>query len=92
MECETSVGGKVERITLRLEGMDVDFKLAEELSKLLAAKKGLDMVIAWYDPERNVHFPNVECCGEDEPAWYIYGKSRGGKLLIEVQGYEFFFI
>lgn len=99
MECKIShelsaseIKDEVEKIKIGLEGVDIDFKLAEEISRLVAAKKGFDMIIAWYDPIKGIHFPNVECCGDEEPSWYIYGKSRGGKLLIDVQGYEFLFI
>ncbi|MBO8183652.1 MAG: AF1514 family protein [Archaeoglobus sp.] len=95
MDCKLSaseVKDDIEKIKIKLEGIEIDFELAEEISKLIAERKGLGMIVAWYDPKRNVHFPNVECCGEDEPSWYIYGKSRGGKLLIDVGGFEFLFL
>jgi hypothetical protein len=95
MECKIStskVKEEIDKIKIRLEGMEVDFRFAEEISKLVAAKKGFEMIIAWYDPEKDRHFPNVRCCGEDEPSWYIYGKSRGGKLLVDVEGYQFLYI
>ena len=98
MECKVpklsalDVKDGVEKIKIRLEGVVVDFKLAEQISKIIAEKKGFDMVVAWLDPERGIHFPNVECCGEDEPSWYIYGRSRGGKLLVDVEGFEFLFV
>jgi hypothetical protein len=56
MECKIStfdVRDEIDRIKIRLEGMEVDFRLAKEISKLVAAKKGLEMIIAWYDPEKD---------------------------------------
>ncbi len=83
---------KVENVKIKIEGLNLDFQLAEEISKLIAEKKGSEMLIAWYDPERDIHYPNVDCCGDDEPAWYVYGKSRGGRLIVDVNGYLLFFV
>jgi|Deesub1362B_J571_1020462.scaffolds.fasta_scaffold00034_111 hypothetical protein len=83
---------EVKSIEIKVEGLNIDFRLAEKISKLIAKEKNFEMLIAWYDPKRDIHYPNVDCCGDDEPAWYIYGKSRGGKLLIDVNDYLFFFV
>ncbi len=85
-------GGDVENVKIQIDGLKLDFHLAEGISRLIAERKGSEMLIAWYDPVRDIHYPNVDCCGDDEPAWYIYGKNRGGKLMVDVEGYKFFFV
>lgn len=50
------------------------------------------MLLAWYEQEGGRFSPCVECCGEDEPAWVVYAKSRGGQLQVEVNKGEYIFI
>jgi hypothetical protein len=68
---------------------ELDFNRAKEISQSIAKSKNMELLISWYDPIKDFHFPNVDCCGEDVPAWYIYGKNRGGKILIDVNGFKF---
>ena len=50
------------------------------------------MLVSWYDSERQQWSPPVECCGEDEPAWLIYAKSRGADLAISVDSERYVFM
>jgi|Deesub1362A_J573_1020465.scaffolds.fasta_scaffold01969_5 hypothetical protein len=82
----------VRLIKVLVEGFDLDFESAKEISSVIADKEGSSMLLSWYDPVEGRHFPDVDCCGEDVPSWYVYGKSRGAKLLVDVQGYKFFYL
>jgi hypothetical protein len=82
----------MKEIKVKIDGLDLDFTAAEEISKVIADKVGVEMLIAWYDPAKGTHFPNVQCCGSDEPSWLIYAKNRGGKVLVNVNGFQFIYL
>ncbi|AGK61288.1 hypothetical protein Asulf_01294 [Archaeoglobus sulfaticallidus PM70-1] len=66
---------------------DVDFNLARKMADVIADD---GMLVSWFDGKKGTHFPDVKCCGED--SWLVYGKSRGGSLLIEINEYKFLYI
>lgn len=47
-------------------------------------RMGDPMLLAWYDRGEGRFSPQVTCCGDDEPSWLIYAKSRGASLTVSV--------
>jgi hypothetical protein len=77
MEIEVKVNSKV------------SLEKAHDIAKSVASNFGEAMPLSYYDRERNVKVPDVDCCGEN--SWEIYAKTRGGNLKIKVNEYEFMF-
>ncbi len=80
-------------INVNTEEKKLDFASA----KLIADQKAKEvahepMLLSWYDSERGRFSPDVECCGEDKPAWLIYAESRGGNITIDVNDEQYVFI
>ncbi|MDY6851653.1 MAG: AF1514 family protein [Thermodesulfobacteriota bacterium] len=72
---------------------NIGYEKALELAKDEARQRLDDpMLLAWYEQEGERFSPRVQCCGEDEPAWAVYARSRGGKLRVEVNKGEYIFI
>jgi len=53
---------------------------------------GDPMLLSWYDRKRGIFSPDVECCGEDKPAWLIYAESRGGNITVDINDEEYVFV
>lgn len=70
-------------------GEALDFSSAEKLAKNVAERRGSAILLAYYDKETGMKFPNVDCCGEK--SWEVYAKSRGGNLRVVVGRFEFIF-
>jgi len=34
----------------------------------------------------------VTCCSDDKPAWLVYAESRGGDLVIDINGESYVFV
>ena len=50
------------------------------------------LLLAWYDRGAGRFSPQVTCCGDDKPAWLIYAESRGGDLVIDINGEAYVFV
>jgi hypothetical protein len=50
------------------------------------------MLLAWFDRQAGRYSPNIICCGEDKPTWLTYAESRGGDLVIDLNGEEYVFV
>lgn len=81
--------------TVKLEcGERLAFDRAQELAGVEAEKHLKEpMNLSWLDRVADRHFPNVECCQEDDKeSWEIYAESRGGEVRVEVgDAYVFIF-
>ena len=80
-------------IELRTDDPKLDFPQAQNLARRKAAKIcGEPMLLAWFDRARGVFSPNLTCCGEDKPTWLIYAESRGGNIVICINGLDYVFV
>ena len=80
-------------IRVRVNDPELDYPGAKKIADLKAKERGHDpMLLAWYDRKPGRFSPNVECCGEEKPAWMIYAESRGGDITISVNDETFVFI
>jgi len=43
-------------------------------------------------PGRRHIFAPGDCCGDDKPAWLTYAESRGGDLVIDINGEAYVFV
>ena len=50
------------------------------------------MLLAWYDQGAGRFSPQVTCCSDDKPAWLVYAESRGGDLVIDINGESYVFV
>jgi hypothetical protein len=74
----------------------LDFPNARKVAVDVARKKlGEGTVLwSWCEAHSGRTSLAVDCCGsEEEPSWEVYGRVRGGRLKISVNGgqYEFCF-
>lgn len=70
-----------------------DFIGAQEVAAREARRRIDDpMVLAWYDHKSDRSFPDVTCCSELLPGWVVYAKSRGGRLIVDVNEGEYVFV
>jgi hypothetical protein len=72
----------------------VDFKDAGRIAEKKARERlGKNPVLwSWCDAAANLKSPSVDCCAsDDEPAWELYGRVRGAKLKVAVNGGEYQF-
>jgi hypothetical protein len=80
-------------IDLRVSEKDLDLKRARQLAEEKAKEvSGSPMLLAWYDGKRGKYSPDVECCGEEKPAWLIYAESRGGSITVDINDEEYVFV
>jgi hypothetical protein len=71
----------------------LDFARARAIADRRAREMGADpMLLAWYDRGSGQFSPQVTCCGDDKPAWLIYAESRGGDLVIDINGEAYVFV
>jgi hypothetical protein len=79
-------------VDVAVEG-EVAFAEAKERALAVARERmGDPMLVAWYDRSAGRFSPPVTCCGEDEPAWLIYARSRGANLTVSVNGESYVFL
>jgi hypothetical protein len=72
---------------------EVDFDDAKRMADAKAREKLSEpMPLAWYDRKAGTFAPKVECCDQNKPAWLIYAESRGGKVVVSVNGEEYVFV
>jgi hypothetical protein len=88
--------GEEEMQTIDYPGEEIDdFIEARETARRMARDKlGAEVELwSWYDAATGQHSPSVDCCGaDDEPAWEVYARVRGGRLKIVIGGrYTFYF-
>jgi hypothetical protein len=71
----------------------LDFARARAIAEERARQTAPDpMLLAWYDRSADTFSPQVTCCGHDKPAWLTYAESRGGDLVIDINGEAFVFV
>jgi hypothetical protein len=80
-------------VDLTVAGPALDFPRARELADRRAREVCPEpMLLAWFDRQAGRYSPNIICCGEDKPTWLIYAESRGGDLVIDLNGEEYVFV
>ncbi|MBI4643876.1 MAG: AF1514 family protein [Deltaproteobacteria bacterium] len=80
-------------VDLRLEDDALDFPRAKQAADHRARKLCADpMLLAWFDQAAGQYSPNIVCCREDLPSWLVYGLSRGGDLIIDINAEAFIFV
>jgi hypothetical protein len=71
----------------------LDFARARAIAEARARQEAADpMLLAWYDRVAGRFSPQVTCCSDDKPAWLIYAESRGGDLVIDINGEAYVFV
>jgi len=71
----------------------LDFARARAIAEARAREAGAEpMLLAWYDRSAGAFSPRVTCCGDDKPGWLIYAESRGGDLVIDINGEAYVFV
>jgi hypothetical protein len=71
----------------------LDFARARAIADRRARELGPEpMLLAWYDRGAGRFSPQVTCCSDDKPAWLVYAESRGGDLVIDINGEAFVFV
>ena len=71
----------------------LDFARARAIAEARAGQEAADpMLLAWYDRGAGRFSPQVTCCSDDKPAWLTYAESRGGDLVIDINGEAFVFV
>jgi len=76
----------MKRITLSLEGQEIDLALAQQLGKVIALVGNEEAgLICWGDNLRHRHSPSgLHCEIRGEPGWEVYGRNHGGRLRISI--------
>jgi hypothetical protein len=71
----------------------LDFSRARAIAEARAREMADDpMLLAWYDRGAGRFSPQVTCCSDDKPAWLVYAESRGGDLVIDINGEAYVFV
>jgi hypothetical protein len=82
-----------EPVDLRIEDPALDFSRAQQHADRRARELCRHpMLLAWYDRGAHRFSPNLVCCGEDKPTWLLYAESRGGDLVIDINGEQYVFV
>ena len=80
-------------IDIGVADVPLDFARARAIAEARARQEAADpMLLAWYDRSTGKFSPQVTCCGDDKPAWLIYAESRGGDLVIDINGEAYVFV
>jgi hypothetical protein len=80
-------------VDLKVEEAALDFSRARELADRRARELCPDpMLLAWFDRQAGRYSPDIVCCREDQPTWLTYAQSRGGDLVIDLNGEEYVFV
>jgi len=83
----------VKEIAVSIQGVALDYAAAHILASALAEKAaGETMLVAWFDGNNKVGYPEVQECTGDKPGWLAYAESHGGNLEVNVNGGEFIFV
>ncbi len=80
-------------IALTVSGIDPDFETAQALARIVAERRDAGaMLLAWWDRARRQASPDIPEC-QHQPAWLAYAKSRGARLMVNVNrgAYRFVF-
>ncbi|MEN8257664.1 MAG: AF1514 family protein [Thermodesulfobacteriota bacterium] len=87
-------GPGMKKITLSVEGADLDWDLARDLAYAIASRDGGDpMLMSWFDKTTGKFSPSCcKCEITDGPAWEIYGKNHGGRYRISINDDTYVFI
>ena len=81
-----------EEIHMEIPDPDLDFSTAKDLAKEKARTHCSDpMLLSWLNGKTGEFYPNVDCGAGKKPAWIVFAESRGGNLLIDVNGGEYVF-
>jgi hypothetical protein len=71
----------------------LDFARARAIAQVRARQEAADpMLLAWFDRGAGRFSPQVTCCSDDKPAWLVYAESRGGDLVIDINGEAYVFV
>jgi hypothetical protein len=71
----------------------LDFARARAIAEARAREVAPEpMLLAWYDRGAGQFSPRVTCCSDDKPAWLTYAESRGGDLVIDLNGEAYVFV
>ncbi len=82
------------RVTVTIQGYDVDFELAKQMADCLARHENeMTTLVSWNDTGRNIHSPQcLQCEIKGEPGWEVYGRNHDGRLRISFNDDAFVFI
>jgi hypothetical protein len=79
-------------VTLRIDGVGLDFTLAEALARQVASKvEGEAMLLAWFDRKAGRECPEVKECMH-KPGWLAYATGHGADLGVVVNEGEYVFL
>ncbi len=72
----------------------LEFQQAKDLALQKAGEVCAEpLLLAWFDRARGQFSPNIPCCRrEDKPSWLAYGESRGGDIVICINGLDYVFV
>jgi hypothetical protein len=80
-------------IEIAVTDASLDFARARGIAEARARQEAPDpMLLAWYDRGAGRFSPQVTCCSDDKPAWLVYAESRGGDLVIAINGEAYVFV
>ena len=80
-------------VDLRIEDPALDFSRAKQQADRRARELcEAPMLLAWFDANTGRYSPDLICCREDKPTWLTYAESRGGDLVIDINGEEYVFV
>jgi hypothetical protein len=80
-------------ISVKIPESEMSFASAKDAADEKAREIGNDpMLLAWYEGRTGRYSPDVECCGEDKPAWMVYAESRGADITIDVNEQAYVFL
>jgi hypothetical protein len=80
-------------VDLKVEDAALDFPRARQLADRRAHELcPHPMLLAWFDRKAGRYSPDIICCREDKPTWLTYAESRGGDLVIDLNGEEYVFV
>ncbi len=86
---------QVRSIDLNPEPMPADYRAAMKLAEKLAGETlGENMLISWYDRDRDFESPqhSSECHQDsDVPGYVDYGINHGARLKVDIGGGRFVF-
>ncbi len=79
-------------VDLQVDG-PLGFSQAESLARRRAGEICAEpMLLAWFDLQGGRFSPNITCCREDRPSWLTYAESRGGDIVICINGLDYVFV
>lgn len=93
-ECCVDVSRKMldDPVDVEIDGEALFADAKERALAVARERMGDPMLVAWYDRGTGRFSPPVTCCGDDEPAWLIYARSRGANLAVSVNRESYVFL